>query len=196
MRCPRCLDEHADVADVCVRCGADLVDPEGSSTAKNPAPVPARADARLGTFDPLVVERVTDLLARRQIAYETVTGHRGIEVLVDAGWRDDVRSELALSWTAILRELPDAEADEVRARGGWAAGWFDAPRGGHVDRQGRLVVGADEREDAQTDATRVVGPGLVTGGAIATIAGVWVVSSTALVLLGLTMVVVGLLTPN
>jgi len=85
---------------------------------------------------------------------------------------------------------------EVLASGGSAPGWYDAPRGGHVDRQGRLVVAADEEELREEDAGRFVGPALLTVGAILLVIGWYVLDSAAVMVAGIGLATLGLFTPR
>ena len=191
MWCPRCDDEYADHVRLCATCGSRLVPEQGP----RPATVPV-ADAHLGTFHPSVAHEVTDLLERRRVTYLARRRDEGVDVLVDGRWRDDLRAELAMTWPDLLSRLDPAAALGLRSSGGVAPGWHDAPRGGHVDRVGRLVVEPGEIEEEATDAARVVGPALLTGGLIAAIAGWYLVESSALLVGGILVALLGLLTPR
>jgi secreted PhoX family phosphatase len=109
--------------------------------------------------------------------------------------RHDRRAELTLTWREILRLVDEERQAEVQAEGGSAPGWYDAPRGGYIDRAGRLVV-ADDEADSETDASRMVGPAFITVGAIAAIGGWYLVDSSALLVLGIGLVILGLFTPR
>lgn len=190
MRCPRCQDGFEDHVTVCPDCGVPLVrdgDPDALGA-------PAVVDARLGVFHPLMAARILALLERRGISHETLTGDAGVAIVVDRAFRDDLRTELALTWADLVRRLPEEEAAEVGAAGGSTPGWLDPPRGGHVDRQGRLVV--DTEEDAEHDAARVVGPGLVATGAILVVVGWFVLDTAAITVLGVGLAVLGVLLPR
>jgi hypothetical protein len=195
MRCPRCHDDYEDGVVRCADCRIELVpedqvDPDGESAA------PADVDARLGRFHPAVAERIGELLFRRAIPHLLRVHDDGVEVLVERSWRDDLRTEFALGWNEVFRTLDEEVADEVRETGGSAPGWYDAPRGGHVDRHGRTVLDLDDQEEAATDAARVIGPLLLTTGAIAVVGGWYLMSSSAIVVTGIALIIVGLFTPR
>lgn len=183
IRCPSCDDEHEDDVLVCDTCG------RGLSAAVDAD----RTDARLGLFHPLVADRVVELLFRRGVTYGVVERDDDVEVRVDAARRDDLRTELSLDWEDVVRHLDAEDAEEVRATGGSAPGWFDAPRGGYIDRSGRLVVSSetDEQEEA-----RIIGPGMLTAGSILAIVGWFVVDSSALFAAGLALALLGMFTPR
>jgi hypothetical protein len=194
MRCPRCLDDHEPGFTTCTSCGTPLLADDAADD--DPAwRVTSIPDARLGTFHPAAIATVLALCERRGVEHETRTTEHGVEVLVDRAWRDDLRAELALVWSELVGRLDEDDAVEVLAAGGSTPGWYDPPRGGHVDRTGRLVVAQDE-EDADADANRLVGPALVTTGAVLAVVGWWVVGSSALTVLAIGLVLAGLLLPR
>ncbi len=195
MRCPRCHDDYEDGVVLCADCGVELL-PEDEVDIHAEVARPQETDAHLGRFHPAVAERIGELLYRRAIPHTMRAHDDGVEVLVEHGWRDDLRTEFALSWSDIFRSLDDGVAVELRAAGGSAPGWYDAPRGGHVDRHGRTVLDLDDQEEAATDAARVIGPVLFTAGAIAVVAGWYLLSSPAIIVTGIGLVVVGLFTPR
>jgi hypothetical protein len=190
MRCPSCHDEYEPHVRTCATCSIPLVD--AATDAVAPA---AMADAKLGVFHPLVAAAVAALLDRRGIEHETATDGGRVTVLVDRDWRDDVRAELALTWGDLVRGLPEEEVVEVLGAGGPNPGWYDPPRGGHVDRHGRLVVD-DNEEDAEDDAARVIGPALLTIGAILLVVGWYVLGSAAVAVAGGGLALVGLFSPR
>lgn len=190
MRCPTCHDEYEDGVRTCARCEVELV-PAHAAVPDTPAP----ARARLGVFHPALGDALAALLDRRGVDAELREHEAGVEVLVDADWRDDLRAELTLTWGEIVRALPQEAAAEVAAAGGRVPGWHDAPAGGHVDRAGRLVVDSAE-EDAEDDATRMVGPALLAGGAILAVTGWYALGSEIVLLAGLALVVLGLFVPR
>ena len=156
-------------------------------------PTDARGDARLGVFHPLAAERVTELLFRKGVTYTVVTRDDDVELRVDAVWRDDLRTELSLSWEeTVLARLEPEDAAVLVDTGTDVAGWFDAPRGGHIDRAGRLVVDAD----ADQEEARIIGPALCSAGLIAAVLGWWVIDSTGIAMTGLAVAIVGLFTPR
>jgi hypothetical protein len=184
MRCPACQDEYEPHVRECVACGLPLL---AEHQAAPPAP-----DTRLGTFDPLAAQAVLDLLGERSIAAETVTHDEDVEVLVERQWRDDLRAELTMTWTEVVRRLPEEQAHRVLARGGLQPGWLDPPRGGWVDRDGRTIVDVESDHD---DA-RVVGPAMAVCGAILLIIAWYAGLGAGLVVAGLALAVVGLLLPR
>ncbi|HSK24388.1 MAG TPA: hypothetical protein VK906_14480 [Egicoccus sp.] len=177
----------------CADCGIDLVADPGTEAPPEDVPL-----ARLGIFHPRMATLVGEALRERGIRHEVrpAPDNGGTAVLVDPGWRDEVRAELALRWGELVAGLPEDEVVEVLASGGTAPGWFDPPRGGYVDRAGRLVVDPGEDEEAAQDASRIAGPALLTAGAILAISGWYVFDSTAVALAGVALLVVGLFIPR
>ncbi|MFO7961460.1 MAG: hypothetical protein R6U94_10985 [Nitriliruptoraceae bacterium] len=116
------------------------------------------------------------------------------EVAVPGTWRDDVRAELVLRWDELLAGLEPDDAPEVLAAGGRTPGWFDAPLGGHIDRDGKLVVDAPAEDDAE--GGRTLGPAMIAGGAILVVSGWQVVELPALVLIGIALAVLGVFLPR
>lgn len=202
MRCPRCLDEYEPHVRRCATCDLDLVPAEelsadGTLEREPPAarPDPSAATAQhLGRFHPTMATQVLALLEDRGIEAAVQHHDDHTEVAVPGAWRDDVRAELVLRWDELLAELEADDAPAVLAAGGHAPGWFDAPLGGHIDREGRLVVDAPTEDEV--DAGRTVGPALIAGGAILAVSGWLVVELPALVLVGLGLLVVGLFLPR
>jgi hypothetical protein len=193
-RCPECQDDHEDESLVCGSCGVVLYEIDDSGfMIEGPPPPVAAADARLGTFHPAVAERIAELLYRRAIAHTVVERDDAAEVRIDVDWRDDLRTELTLTWSEIVGHLDDEVARDVRARGGRAPGWYDAPQGGHIDRTGKLVVSAVEDDD---DEARVIGPILLTTGAILCVVGWYVLDSGGVLTAGLALALLGLFTPR
>ncbi len=197
MRCPSCGDDYEPGYDRCADCGVPLIDPDDPDAGDDVELVPTGgpSDARLGRFHPAVADRVAQLLERRGIGFTVLPRDDESEIRVDLEWRDDVRAELTVSWSELVRGLDEPVASEVMALGGSAPGWFDAPRGGYVDRSGRMVVEAVE-DDHDADAARVIGPALLTTGAVAIVVGWLVVSLPILVVAGIGLVIVGLLLPR
>ena len=93
----------------------------------------------------------------------------------------------------LCRHLDPAVAEQVRAGGGRAPGWYDAPQGGYIDRTGKLVVSAVE-DDA--DEARVIGPILLTTGGILGVVGWYVLESGGWLSAGLALMLLGLFTPR
>jgi hypothetical protein len=200
--CPACAAEVPTDATSCPTCGADTRVPAevadstvGSWSTTSDALPPAFADGvALGSFHPAVAPAVAALLARRGIGHLVVERDDAVEVRIDPDWRDDLRAELTVSWGDLVRRLDPEVSREVGAIGGTAPGWYDAPRGGYVDRAGRLVVAVDDEDDE--DAARVIGPLLFTVGAIALVVGWWVLDSDAIAAAGFLAAVTGLFVPR
>lgn len=189
MRCPRCQDEYEDHVVVCPDCGINLSDSDA------PPPVVVRVDARLGRFHPAVAAELLALLERRGIAHDTVTAADAVAIVVDRSHRDDLRAELTLTWSEVVRRLDEDDAAAIGADGGSTPGWYDPPRGGYVDRAGRLVVDGEE-DDSEHDAARVIGPGLVAAGAVLLIVGWYVLDSAAVAVAGAALALLGPLLPR
>jgi hypothetical protein len=191
MRCPSCHDEYEPHARTCAACGVPLV-PPGTVL---PEPTP-RADARLGVFHPLMAASITALLQRRAIAHDEITEAGRVTILVDREWRDDVRAELTVNWGDLVRRLPEEDVAQVLGAGGPNPGWYDPPRGGYVDRQGRLVVAGDNEEGAEGGGARILGPALLTVGAVLVVVGWYVLGSAAVAVAGGGLALLGLFTPR
>jgi hypothetical protein len=193
-RCPTCHDDHEDSALVCGSCGVELLEVDAAGVIGGAPIVPtASADARLGTFHPAVAQRIAELLYRRAIVHSVVERDDAAEVRIDVAWRDDLRTELTLSWNDVVGHLDPEVAEEVRASGGRAPGWYDAPQGGHIDRSGKLVVSTVEDDG---DEARVIGPILLTAGAILGVVGWYVLDSGGVLTAGFALVLLGLFTPR
>jgi hypothetical protein len=91
------------------------------------------------------------------------------------------------------KPIEGAVPKDGRARGGRAPGWYDAPQGGHIDRTGKLVVSAVEDDE---DEARVIGPILLTTGAILCVVGWYVLDSGGVLTAGLALALLGLFTPR
>lgn len=191
MRCPVCGDEYEPDVVRCADCDVPLYDP-AHGELDLPAP---EIEARLGRFHPAVGELIAQVLDRRSIPHTVQTRDDSDEILVDSQWRDDLRTEFAVSWDEILRGLDEEHVEHIRSLGGSAPGWFDAPQGGYVDRAGRMVV-ATEEDDDDADAARVIGPALLTVGGIAIVVGWLVLSMPGMVALGVGLAIVGLIIPR
>ncbi len=189
MRCPRCQDEYEDHVVVCPDCGINLSDTDA------PPPVVVRVDARLGRFHPAVAAQLLRVLERRGIAHDTVSAPDAVAIVVDRSHRDDLRAELALTYGDLVRRLDGEVAADVLADGGSTPGWYDPPRGGYVDRAGRLVVDGED-DDSEHDAARVIGPGLVAAGAVLLVVGWYVLDSAAIAVAGAALALLGPLLPR
>lgn len=157
--------------------------------------VPTPADARLGRFHPAVADRISELLYRRGIEHAREADANGVRILVDRAWRDDLRAELTMTWAEVTRHLPDEQVSDLLGADGPYPGWYDAPRGGHVDREGRLVVASGDEEEP-ADEARVVGPALITAGAILLVTGWYVFDSAGIVAAGVALAIAGLVLPR
>ena len=177
----------------CVDCHVALVNPADHPGASAQQPPPAKI--RLGRFHPPVADLISQLLDRRDIPYTMRLHDDAVEVLVDPTWRDDLRTELAVSWDELLGNLADDAATETRALGGNAPGWFDAPQGGYVDRLGRMVVEVAD-EDREIDGSRVVGPALLACGAVLIATGWLLVEAGSIVAAGIGLALLGLFVPR
>ena len=183
--CPRCGDERSSDAVTCSTCG-------------EPAPPvePPRADALLGRFHPLVVERLERLLTHRGIDHERHVRDHDVELRVDATYRDDLRAELVSSWAQIVHTLPEDRAMEVLASGGAAPGWFDAPAGGWVDRAGRLVVEPSADDPTALSTPRMTGPVMAGFGLLLLLLGWFTGAGDAVMMVGGALTVIGMLVPR
>ncbi len=166
------------------------------------APVPQPRAARnadagprpLGRFHPDIVQLVLDVLQDKGVDHEVRRFDDHVEVAVDGRWRDDLRAELVVRWDELLAELDADLGPEVLGSGAHAAGWFDAPLGSYIDRDGKLVVDAPPEDDA--DDRRTLGPTLVAGGVALAIAGWQVVDVGALIIAGVALALIGLFIPR
>lgn len=183
MRCPVCGDEYEAGVDRCAECDVPLG-----------GPAPPRVDAALGVFHPAVGRVVAGVLDREGVAFEAVPVEDTLSVVVDRERRDALRAELLTAWPQVLGAVEPDLRREVVATGGSAPGWFDAPAGGWIDRDGRLQV--DAGEERVRDAERAYGPALVAAGVLVGLLG-WIAGEAlTLGLLGGALVVVGLLLPR
>jgi hypothetical protein len=202
MRCPRCLDDYEPHVRRCATCHLDLVPAEQlpddhAPELQDPPPRPgsaALAAQHLGRFHPTMATQVLALLEARGIDAAVQRHDDHTAVAVPGTWRDDVRAELVLRWDELLAGLEADDAPAVLAAGGHAPGWFDAPLGGHIDRDGKLVVDAPTEDDA--DGSRTLGPAMIAGGAIIAVSGWQVVELPTLVLIGIGLIVLGLFLPR
>lgn len=201
MRCPSCFDEYEPHVRRCATCGNELVPDEELLTEDGSLPAAAEPDHRhldrtlrhLGSFHPAVVPHVVALLEEKGIEVAQHLGDDEVALSVPGGWRDDVRAELLLRWDELLAALDADEAPDVLAAGGHTPGWPDAPLGGAIDRDGRLVVDAP---DDEADGSRTLGPAMLVGGAILAVSGWQVVDAPALIIVGIGVMIVGLLLPR
>ena len=213
MRCPSCLDEYEPHIERCATCRVPLASDEdieaagGDVTADEDVPSGLRArsaagasrvpdaprEVRLGTFEPVVAPAVRRRLDEDGHDYTVVEHDDHVEVLIDRDERDAVRGKLTVDWEELVEDL-DEEVFE-RLGGGAAPGWFDAPQGGYIDRDGNLVVDRHDGDD-EFESSRVLGPGMLVAGAAVGILGFWLLESGPLLVLGIIMVVIGLFSPR
>ncbi|MEX2550305.1 MAG: hypothetical protein WD638_08755 [Nitriliruptoraceae bacterium] len=200
MRCPNCLDEYEAGVDRCVTCRVALVSedelPDGDASDRLRQPTLPRTpnEVPLGTFHPAMARVVEALLDERGIGHDRRERDEGVQLRVDRRWQDDVRAELLLRWDELLADLEVDEAEEVLPSGGQAPGWLDPPVGGHIDRDGRLVVEGPAEDDP--DSSRTLGPAMIVGGVVLAVSAWQVVEVPALILLGVALAIVGLLLPR
>ncbi|TVP69309.1 MAG: hypothetical protein EA340_07425 [Nitriliruptor sp.] len=202
MRCPRCFDDYESGVSRCATCRLDLVPADQllGRDGRPPVPAPARpdpaalAEQHLGRFHPRMAEAVLALLAGRGIRATVATHDDHTEVAVPGTWRDELRAELVLGWDDLIEALDPDDAPAVLGAGGHAPGWFDAPLGGYIDRDGKLVVDAPPEDDA--DSRRTLGPAMIAAGAILAVSGWQVVEVPALVIIGVGLVMLGLFLPR
>lgn len=188
MRCPSCGDDYEPGVLECADCRVPLSDDGREHVA------PDDPSVRLGRFHPALATSINRELDERGVAHRDRVHDDDVEVLVDVRVRDELRAELVGLWPTLLGSVDDAHASEVRALDGDLPGWFDAPRGGHIDRHGRLVVDAADDDDAE--ASRVIGPALLAGGAVVAFVGWSVLDLAAIVVVGVGLVLAGLFIPR
>jgi hypothetical protein len=201
MRCPSCFDEYEPHVRRCATCGNELVPDEAlrrEDGSLRDAAEPElqhldRAMRHLGRFHPALAPHVLGLLEDKGIEAAHQAGDDTVTITVPGNWRDDVRAELVLRWDELLAKLDVDEAPDVLAGGGHTPGWPDAPLGGAIDRDGRLVVDAP---DGEADGGRTLGPAMLVGGAILALSGWQVVDSPALLVAGLAVMLLGLFLPR
>lgn len=190
--CPVCRDDFEDDVRVCPVDDVALV-------ARDQLPPPPVQQAQLGLFHPTMVLLVQRWLTANQTRFRTVeVDDRRVELRVPEDVRDDLRAALTVNWTGFVRALePDARQQLVDdGATGDHPGWLDPPRGAWVDDDGRLRVDASQEEEDGRDASRTIGPALVTGGAVILLLA-WVTGFDAgPVLLGVGAIVLGLLLPR
>lgn len=186
--CPSCGDEFHDDVTSCPDCRLPLIG-EGED-------VLPPLDAVLGTFHPLVGERVVGLLKRRSLRHEVMPFDDRVEVLMDRATRDLLRAELSMAWTELVGQLPHDSLFEVLAAGAPQPGWFDPPTGAWVDRDGQVKVEGSPEEAAEQDARRIIGPSLAVIGLVLGLFGWYAGDSGALAVLGIALLAAGVLLPR
>ncbi|MCC5949869.1 MAG: hypothetical protein JJT89_15560 [Nitriliruptoraceae bacterium] len=184
MRCPTCERIYDDGEAVCPSCRV-LLEAVGPTSADDDS-------ARLGLFHPAAADRVAELLLRRAVTHRLIPRDDDTEIRVEARYRDDVRTELALNWDEVVGVLDEDTRAVLRGTPspGSAPGWYDAPRGGHIDRGGRLVV------DSGDDEVRTLGPAIAVVGIILAIVGWFAIDSGAIATAGLALALGGILSPR
>lgn len=186
--CPSCSDEFHDDVESCPDCRVPLALPG--------EPILPPLDALLGTFHPLVAQRVVGLLARRRVRHDVMPLDDRVEILLGRSQRDELRAELSLNWTNLMGQLPHDELFEVLSAGAPQPGWFDPPQGAWVDRDGNVQVEGSAAEAAEQDARRIVGPSLAVLGLVLGLFGWYAGGSAALALVGTAMVLLGIFLPR
>lgn len=202
--CPACRAPLGADDRVCASCGTPLSTTPSAATPLPPTPLPPTspprgdttrqpgAELRLGTFDPRVLDIVVALLNRRGVPYLVVERDDEVEVRIHPTWRDDLRTELLLTWDELLDAMDAQELSTLRRGRGLTPGWFDPPRGGYIDRAGRMVVSdADDEEEH-----RVIGPALLAAGAVLAVFGWYAMDSGPLLSAGFALAVLGLFIPR
>lgn len=186
MRCPTCDEVYDAGTAVCPDCRVLLEPPVEDEPGRT------GTDARLGVFHPAAADRVGELLARRAVVHRLISRDDDTEVRVGADERDQLRTEFALNWNDVVGVLDeDVRAALVgTARSTSTPGWYDAPVGGHIDRDGRLIV------DSGDDEVRTLGPAIAVAGVILAISGWFAVGSGTVALAGIATAVIGLLIPR
>jgi hypothetical protein len=201
MRCPSCFDEYEPHVRRCATCGNELVPDEalrrddGSLVDPEEPEVQHldRAMRHLGRFHVALAPHVLALIEGKGIEVAQHLGDDEVTITVPGTWRDDIRAELLLRWDEVLAAVDADQAPDVLAAGGHPPGWPDAPLGGAIDRDGRLVVDAPDDED---DRSRTLGPAMVVGGAILALSGWQVIDSPALLITGLGVMLLGVFLPR
>lgn len=192
MRCPRCGDDFEDGVLVCPDDAVPLV-PPGAVQAADPV-----VDAVLGRFAPAPATFVVGMLRHRGVAHEASVAEDGtILVLVDETDRDALRAELVAKWSQLLAALPPDERMAVHHGPGTPRlpGWADPPEDAWIDWEGRLRV-VDADQDRFDDSTRVVGPSLATIGVVLLVFGWYADAGPGVLLGGLLALLVGVFVPR
>jgi hypothetical protein len=184
--CPRCHDTYRDGVATCVDCGVELLPDD--------AVLPARVDRLLGTFDPVIAERLAGLLSHRGVPHRLMDVPGGTEVVVDRTAADDLRAELLVSWDAVLAGM-DPE-DRALLAGTRLRGWLDPPSAPWVDRDGNVRVAADDTHESTNDAARMWGPSLLVVGSLLALYGWYSGSSPGMIVFGILAIVIGLFLPR
>ncbi|MFP4311317.1 MAG: hypothetical protein ACLFS9_04960 [Nitriliruptoraceae bacterium] len=201
MRCPSCFDEYEPHVRRCATCGNELVPDEELRREDGTLPEPVEPEhvqldqtmRHLGRFHPAVAPHVLALLESKGIATVQRLGDDEVAISVPGSWRDDNRAELLLRWDELLAALDADQAPDVLGTGGHTPGWRDAPLGGAIDRDGRLIVDAPDDEE---DRGRTLGPATVIGGAILALSGWQIIDAPGLIVAGIAVMIVGLLLPR
>jgi hypothetical protein len=164
--------------------------------AREDEPPQPPLDSLLGTFHPIVAQRVVGMLNRRRLRHDVMPLDDRVEILMDRDRRDELRTELSLAWTDLMGQLPHDELFEVLSTGAPQPGWFDPPQGAWVDREGNVQVEGSAAEAAEQDARRVIGPSLAVVGLVLGLFGWYAGGSAALALIGIGLVALGVLLPR
>lgn len=192
MHCPSCGAEYEPHVRTCPDCDVALV--------SDPALI-APPTAHLGRFHHAVALEVAEFAGRRGI--EPTIGAAedgdGVTIRVPTSRRDGLRADLMVAWPSLFSELGPEDQQAVRELRGPLAGWYDAPDGAWVDRQGRLRAAPPREEEEAADADRALGPALVAIGMIVLVVA-WYVGPgllrLAAAIVGLALVLLGLFAPR
>lgn len=184
--CPRCHDTYRDGVTACIDCNVELVPDD--------AILPARVDRLLGTFDPMMADRLAGLLSHRGVPHRLMDVPTGTEVVVDRTAADDLRAELLVSWEGMLAGIEPA--DRALLAGGRLRGWVDPPEAPWIDRDGNIRVSADDAHESTHDAARMWGPSLVVVGTLLVLYGWYANTSAGMIVLGIAAAIVGLFLPR
>lgn len=201
MRCPSCFDEYEPHVRRCATCGNELVPDEALRRDDGSLVDPEEPEVQhldqamrhLGRFHVALAPHVLALIEDKGIEVAQHLGDDEVTITVPGTWRDDIRAELLLRWDEVLAAVDADQAPDVLAAGGHTPGWPDAPLGGAIDRDGRLVVDAP---DDEADRGRTLGPAMLVGGAILALSGWQVIDSPALLITGLGVMLLGVFLPR
>lgn len=192
MHCPSCGAEYEPHVRTCPDCDVALV--------SDPALI-APPTAHLGRFHPAVALEVAEFAGRRGIEPTIASAEDGdgLTIHVPTSRRDGLRADLMVAWPSLFSELDPEDQEVVRGLRGPLAGWYDAPDGVWVDREGRLRAAPPREEEEAADADRALGPALVAIGMIVLVVA-WYVGPGLLrlvaAIVGLAMVLLGLFAPR
>ena len=192
MHCPSCGAEYEPHVSTCPDCDAALVSDPALITPPT---------AHLGRFHPAVALEVAGFAGRRGIepTFARPDDGEGVAIRVPTSRRDGLRADLMVAWPSLFSDLDPEDQETLRQLRGPLAGWYDAPEGAWVDRQGRLRAAPPREEEEAADADRALGPALVAIGMIVLVVA-WYVGAgllrLAAAIVGLALVLLGLFAPR